>query len=179
MTTRFDDCLAFVAKWEGGYTNDPVDRGGATNLGITQSTLDKYLDKHNKDYFDVKSLTSAEARIIYFDEYWVPSFSPRMMEPLDLLVFDTAVNMGVGRSAKILQTSLGVTADGVIGAITLGALHEEFMAGAIRHLCLDYWGLREDRYNDIIKKDPKQIRFKRGWHNRMVSLMNEMNKSWK
>ena len=39
--TPFDKALSFVFGNEGGYSNDPDDRGGATNLGITQSTLDR------------------------------------------------------------------------------------------------------------------------------------------
>ena len=36
---RFDACLAEVLKQEGGYVDNPLDPGGATNLGITRKTL--------------------------------------------------------------------------------------------------------------------------------------------
>lgn len=36
---RFDDAFKIVLDFEGGYSNDPADRGGETNYGITASTL--------------------------------------------------------------------------------------------------------------------------------------------
>jgi lysozyme family protein len=39
MTDRFDICLAFTLKTEGGYVDNPADPGGATNMGITLATL--------------------------------------------------------------------------------------------------------------------------------------------
>ena len=36
---RFEDAFKIVLGFEGGYVNDPADRGGETNYGITASTL--------------------------------------------------------------------------------------------------------------------------------------------
>ena len=36
--SRYDDVLKTVLGFEGGYSNDPDDRGGETNLGITEGT---------------------------------------------------------------------------------------------------------------------------------------------
>ena len=30
--------LPFILRWEGGFVNDPTDRGGATNKGVTITT---------------------------------------------------------------------------------------------------------------------------------------------
>ena len=32
----------FILRWEGGFVNDPLDRGGATNKGITIGTSVSY-----------------------------------------------------------------------------------------------------------------------------------------
>ncbi len=178
MTTRFDECLKFVAKWEGGFSNDPVDRGGPTNMGITQATLDRYLEKKRAPSFPVENLKADDARVIYFDEYWVPAGCSRFIQPLDLITFDTSVNMGVRASVKLLQRSLGIKDDGVLGPITLGAVSHWVAKDELQDLCLKYWGLRKERYDEIVAKDSSQKKFARGWHNRMLALLNEMDKLW-
>ena len=32
----------YIKKWEGGFANDPADRGGATNKGVTIATFEAY-----------------------------------------------------------------------------------------------------------------------------------------
>ena len=41
---NFDKCLKFTLQFEGGFTNDPKDPGGPTNLGITQATLSALME---------------------------------------------------------------------------------------------------------------------------------------
>jgi len=36
MPITLKEALKFTLKWEGGFSNDPVDPGGATNRGIIQ-----------------------------------------------------------------------------------------------------------------------------------------------
>ena len=44
MDDRFDECLAFTLRAEGGYVDDPADPGGATNMGVTLATLREWSD---------------------------------------------------------------------------------------------------------------------------------------
>ena len=37
--------IPMVLHYEGGYVNDPLDKGGKTNMGITQKFLDAYKKK--------------------------------------------------------------------------------------------------------------------------------------
>jgi Glycosyl hydrolase 108 len=68
-STNFSQCLAVVLAEEGGYTNDPDDRGGPTNFGIT---IDDLREWRGTDVTaeDVKNMTKAEAQEIYRSKYW-------------------------------------------------------------------------------------------------------------
>ena len=113
-------CLAFVLAAEGGYVDDPMDPGGATNFGITLDVLRQW--RHGpvtKD--DVRTLGRDEAGAIYRTSYWNASRCPDLPAGVDLMVFDASVNIGNGRSARFLQEALGVAVDGSIGPLTLAA----------------------------------------------------------
>ncbi len=117
---NWDACLAFVLAAEGGYVDDPMDPGGATNLGITLQVLSTW--RHTAvTKVDVQNLQQDEAGAIYRANYWNAERCSDLPSGVDLMVFDAAVNMGIGRSAKFLQAAAGVTADGSIGPQTLAA----------------------------------------------------------
>lgn len=109
----FDAIFDILIGEEGGYTNDPNDPGGETNWGI---------DKKSHPDIDIKNLTKDGAKTIYINSYWLPSCSDKFPSVLAMMVFDAAVNNGVERAKEWLQTSLGVTADGKIGPMTIAAL---------------------------------------------------------
>lgn len=134
-----------------GYVNDPADRGGETKFGIAQNA--------NPDIC-VATLTLADAQKIYYDRYWLPAQCDKIASPLSLLHFDTAVNMGVGGAAKLLQAALGVTADGAIGPKTLAAIQKITDPS---ELCTKYLDLKQARYDAIVKANPTQAKFAKGW----------------
>ena len=52
-----NDLAPFILKWEGGFVNDPKDRGGATNMGVTLNTWNRVgYDKDKDGDIDVKDL---------------------------------------------------------------------------------------------------------------------------
>lgn len=91
MNDAFERSLAFVLKWEGGYTNDPDDPGGETNFGISRRAYPRE---------NIGKMTRERAAEIYRRDYWEPAGCPALPFPLALCVFDTAVNCGVV-SAKV------------------------------------------------------------------------------
>ena len=93
MKSNFNDCVNRVLKDEGGYSDDPDDSGGRTNLGITQKETTK----------DVRTLTVADAKNIYKSKYWDACNCDALSSGVDYTVFDYGVNSGVGRSKKVLQ----------------------------------------------------------------------------
>ena len=38
----FDEIIEVVLKHEGGYVDDPDDKGGATNFGVTQASYSQF-----------------------------------------------------------------------------------------------------------------------------------------
>lgn len=171
--SRFDDCLKFVFSAEGGYVDDPFDRGGATNFGITQDTYNAYRARHHLPFQPVQFITKDEARSIYREDYWQLLCCDRLPKPLDLVVFDAGVNCGIRASAKFLQRALGVADDGIIGNKTISAVIADKDNGLLPHViatCLDE---RRSYYDTIVKRDASQARFHKGWINRVAMLETE------
>jgi len=101
---------AFIAKWEGGWADNPADPGGATNKGITIGTFTRWreakgLPTPTKE--DLRNITDAETDEIYRKWYWEASGSDKLPWPLALAHFDTAVNAGPGRAKEMLDKSGG------------------------------------------------------------------------
>ena len=48
--------VPFIRKWEGGFSNNPKDKGGATNNGVTLATYRMVYGK-NKTVDDLKNMS--------------------------------------------------------------------------------------------------------------------------
>ena len=154
----FDTALSFVLAQEGGYVDDPLDPGGATNLGITLRVLTNW--RHTAvSKQDVQHLGRDEASAIYRAHYWNVLHGDALPAGVDLLVFDCGVNMGTYRSACLLQRSLGVTADGAIGPRTLSAIKSGQMMELIEQLARE----RQTYYESL----PTFSHFGHGWTRRV------------
>ncbi|WP_093005941.1 glycoside hydrolase family 108 protein [Sphingomonas palmae] len=131
-----DQLIDNVIDREGGYSNHPSDRGGATRFGITEGTA-----RANGYAGDMRHFSRAAAAAIYRRLYWLrPQFdSVATRAPaLAAELFDTGVNMGPAVAVTFLQRALNalnrgatdyadVVLDGRIGAQTLAAL-DRFLA---------------------------------------------------
>ena len=98
MNNNFRKALDFVAKWEGGWSNHPNDRGGKTNYGITEK-----LYKHYFPTQKIEDCTPEEASAIYRQEFWTPLGCDSMPVALACVVFDSAVQHGPNRARKWLE----------------------------------------------------------------------------
>ena len=161
--------LEYTLQWEGGYSNDPIDHGGETNYGITQITLNRYIKSHpgTKVPDRVKKLSVKDAEEIYRNEYW--KFDGIRDQSIATKLFDMSVNMGVGTAVKMLQRILGVDVDGIFGTRTLDAVNGDDPD----ILMLDLVQACINRYESIIKNDPTQERFRKGWMRRAKSMPKE------
>ena len=119
--SSYDAALTRVLAHEGGYSNHPADPGGPTNFGITIYDYRRYV-KPDATAADVKAMKVEEAKRIYRAKYWDAQRCDELPAGVDYAVFDYGVNSGIGRSKKVLQRVVGVTADGVLGPQTMRAV---------------------------------------------------------
>lgn len=168
--------LPITRKHEGGYVCDPDDPGGETYVGVARKYNPnwigwKYIDQMKSDanfpkcLDDHKELQQA-INDLYKSKYW-DRVKCDQIENQEIAnkVFDIAVNMGPGTSAKLLQTTLGVTVDGKIGNQTLTALNamdfDLFMAQFRLVIIARYIGICRKRY--------KSRKFLYGWIKRTLA----------
>lgn len=144
MNDLFKKALEFVLKWEGGYVNNPNDKGGATNKGITQYTFNAWLKSKGLPTRNIKFITDSEVYDIYYEQYWKRAGCEKMSAKFAVLVFDTAVNMGLARVNQFLK-------------IAEWKYPEKFIAA------------REAKYREFAKYGNQKIFFK-GWLNRLNDL---------
>lgn len=123
MKQNFDLAMREILLHEGGYVDHPKDPGGATNMGITFETLQRWRGKPITKQ-DVKDLTREEVIKIYRVLYADPVMFDQLPSGLDLAVLDFGVNSGPKRAIIGLQRLLGVADDGKLGPITLKAVSE-------------------------------------------------------
>jgi lysozyme family protein len=165
----FDAALKFVLRWEGGFVDNPADPGGRTNRGVTQKVYDDWRARQGQPTQDVKLIDDSEVDAIYTSDYWTPPRCDLLATPLDLVQFDTAVNMGVGRAVRFLQGSVGCGVDGDFGPGTERAValcDQNSAAGT-------YCNQREALYRNLAEKNPNLAVFLKGWLNRLNALRTE------
>jgi len=152
---------------EGLFSNDPIDRGGPTNMGITLSTWRKVgYDKDGDsdiDIDDIRLLTPADAMLVLEKCYWNRWHADEIknQKVADILVDWLWCS---GKWGIIIpQRILGVPADGIVGPVTLKAVNR---ANPYQFL-IQIYNSRVAFIMNIIKKEPSQSRFERGWYNRL------------
>lgn len=152
---RFARALDHVFQWEGGFSDDPADPGGATRFGITRATLADWRGEA-ASVADVRTLDRDEAAAIYWDACRCGA----MPAGLELLVFDAAVNQGPVRAVRLLQAALRVRQDGQIGPVTLDAARSADTRAAI----IEFAARRMEAYG-MLATFP---RFGLGWSRRLM-----------
>jgi uncharacterized protein (TIGR02594 family) len=161
----FEVSLAHVLEMEGGYTEDPYDPGGPTNLGITLAEYAAFkgvrLEPGNlaEVKAELKRIPPETVREIYRRRYWESAGCGELPPALALMHFDAAVNQGAGTAIRFLQEAVGVAADGEIGPETRAAVARTAVDGAL----VRYAEIRRRRYRAL----STFWRFGRGWLKRV------------
>lgn len=165
--------LPFTLGVEGGFVDDPDDRGGRTNYGVTQEVYDEYRSLRRLPERDVALITVEEVRDLYHALYWVRAKSDLLPWPISHVHFDTSVHHGVDFAVRALQRTVGAEVDGDFGPNTLGATEAAIEADALDGV-LDFVGRylwsRFSLFVDLADRKASQRKFLRGWCNRLESI---------
>ena len=155
MSKNFQKSLKRVLKHEGGYVNHPSDPGGETNFGITKSTARSY-GYHGS----MRTIPMTVVEKIYKSQYWDAMSCENFDCALAYQLFDAAVNHGLLNARKILQRTIKVKDDGIIGAVSLAAIRQLDTADLVQ-----MFNAERISFYTRISTFPT---FGRGWMNRMV-----------
>lgn len=140
-------------------TNDPSDRGGRTQWGISE--------KSNPQAWLDGKVTEPEARAIYEFKYVTgPGFDKIKDERLFRQLVDFGVPSGPGVAIMKLQALVGAKVDGVLGPKTLALVNAAEPVRLNNQLALE----RIKMIGRIVHKNPSQSKFLNGWLNRAIDF---------
>jgi Putative secretion activating protein len=164
---KVEKLAPFILKWEGGFSNDPLDSGGATMKGITLNTFKAYRKSKGlpePSVNDLKNISDQEWTAILKEKYWDPWKADQInSQPIVNLLVGWGWGSGVITAIKQLQKLINLQQDGIVGAKTLGAINSSDSA-----LLFDkIWIARKNFFVDICINKPSQVKFLKGWLNRL------------
>lgn len=169
---NIDKLAPFILRWEGGFVNDPVDKGGATNMGVTIGTWrsvgydkdgDGDIDVDDIHLLDKEDVIERVLRPHYWNRWRADEILNQSVANILVDWVWASGTYGIKRPQRIL----GVTADGIVGPKTLAAVNS--MDPMELH-----FRIKNDRIkfiDEICQRDPSQERFRKGWMNRINALV--------
>lgn len=147
---NFDKSFARTLKEEGGYVNDPADKGGETKYGIA---------KRYHPNVDIKNLTVDGAKAIYLKEYWTPiNGSSIASQDIADSVYDFAVNAGTGRALSFASKAAQISG--------VSNWRQTTDANSAKNFNSVFGKLRIAYHESKAKADPSQAKFLQGWKKR-------------
>lgn len=184
---------------EGGYVNDPVDRGGETFRGISRKHHPEWLGwpiidaLKQRDGFP-ETLNQhvglyQQVKQFYKDQYWDRASLGKLDQAVAEEIFDTGVNQGLGTAVKHFQKALNVLnnntrdypdmkVDGGLGPLTISAYMNLIKTAKrptrshskiIKVLLKLMNFFQMERYVIIVERSPEQEKFMFGWTERISS----------
>lgn len=177
--TAMNHILDSILKDEGKVANYKEDKGGYTNRGITAKALAEYkgVDPKTITPRDIDKVSPELAKDIYKTMYIDKAGYGNVDDPDVLhLLADMSVHHGRAGSAELTQKALNklgykVSVDGDFGPKSKAALETAIAKKGKNYVLKALVDQRQERFKEIIKRDPTQVRFKKGWDNRAERFM--------
>lgn len=161
----------FILSFEGGFSNHPADKGGATNKGVTIATWRSVgYDKDGDgdiDVDDLRLLSDADVvERVMRPHYWNRWQGDRIRsQSVANLLVDWVWASGKHGTTNV-QRILGVKTDGLVGEKTLAALNN-----SDQHALFDRIKNERRAFIDTLcRKDPAQGVFRKGWLRRLEAI---------
>ena len=156
--------MDIMMKLEGGKSDLKSDRGGRTNLGVTQREFDKFREKQGLPRKDVFNITKQEAQQVYKIGYWNIIKGDELPLNVAHAMFSYALTDGPQDSIRFVQRLLGVEVTGFMGPKTKQAIWNASKNGD-RKLTERILNKQIARY-----ENDEQEQFQKGWVNRVKKL---------
>jgi lysozyme family protein len=157
--------MPFILKWEGGYSNHPLDKGGPTNKGVTIETFRHFFGA-NKTAADLKRMTDEQWFNIFKKGFWDRWHADEIeCQAIANILVDWVWASGKW-GITIPQDILGVEADGIVGNKTIVAINSSSplpLFGSIKDARLKF-------VKRIVSAHPSQKVFLKGWIKRIESI---------
>ena len=162
-----------ILTLEGGFSDHPADRGGATNMGVTLATWRRIgYDKDGDgdiDPDDLLKLTRNDVKKVVRYFYWNRWRADKIeSQPVAEILVDWFWCSGKW-GIIIPQRILGVTPDAYVGCVTLAAVNQANPQWLFQQL----YEHRLNFIRHIVERDPTQGRFLRGWENRLKRMTSD------
>ena len=175
---EFKILVPFLLKAEGGLSRDKTDtaskfpnplkyngvNGWHTNKGITYQTwINTFGRSKNAEFYTMSAEDWAKITKPKFWDKWKAD-QIKSQKIANILV-DYVFNSG-SHGIKNVQKLIGVNPDGIVGPKTLEAVNKQPEAEFLTRL----YNERFRFYDAIIRNNPTQIKYKKGWYNRIEDL---------
>jgi hypothetical protein len=166
---NFNETMKLMLNLEGGKTDESSDKGGRTNLGITQRTYNEWLRKNKRKPADVFNISKSTALQIYREGYWNVIKGDKLPHNVAKAMMSMALTDGPQDSVRFTQRLLGIEETGFMGPKTLSAIwakckkdDTEFTKNIMKKQILRYRGDEDKQYV-------------KGWENRAEAVIDDID----
>lgn len=189
MTKRaFNFWWPYAKEVEGGYVNDPDDRGGATNMGVTIGTAQTLAQSNNRwhnlldknqngsiDADDIRQLTEPDAKKIAYEVFWQQYQIDKFQDPYIAALFLDSVWGSGYYGPKWLFEGLGISIHYQANSQGVPWYKQSGYHRAIaqvnkrrpNHTLRQLIAIRRSNFDSIARRNPSQYKFLSGWQRRM------------